>query len=232
MDDWKNKIDTVKSIYNKRVGARDIIIAENETLIKEKAKYELLVLRCAQVVELLSSVSAQAREKAKGQLETIVTTALQYVSEDNYEFRIEPLNGKKPGYEFYVVSTINGIESKQKPQDACGGGFVDIIATALRYAYLNAFSDPVIGNFMGLDEPGKMVSEMASVKFAEFVKHLGSSFNRQTILVTHNESLLNVADKMHIVDKINGASVVSQPQKNSIIVNTIDDIDLEDIDLC
>lgn len=210
----KNKLEKVKSLYNNRVGARDTLIIQNTRLIDEKAKHEDLIILCAKIVELLSNVSANAREKAREQLETIVTTALQYVSNDTYEFKIEPLNGKKPGYEFYVVDTINGIESKQIPEYACGGGFVDVIATALRYTYLNAFSNPVINNAMILDEPGKMVSKDASIKFAEFIKYLSDNFDRQTIMVTHKDDLLEVADKLYLVNKIDKVSAILELPKN------------------
>lgn len=220
MKSYREKLDIVKESYNKRIGARDRIVKENETLVAKKFKCEDLMIQLANITQLLINVSSHAREEAKTQLESIVTTALQYVSEDSYEFKIEPVNGKKPGYEFFVVSKINGIVSKQKPQDACGGGFVDIIATALRYVYLNSFANPVINNAIILDEPGKMISEGASIKFAEFIKHLGNSFNRQTIMVTHNESLVNVADKTHLIQKINGQSIVCKPNTSPISVLT------------
>lgn len=207
---YRERLESLKSNYNMMIGERNRIIADNQKDELEIENLNNLLEITKQVLALLNTVSAEAREKAKNQLESIVTSALQYISEDDYEFKIEMLNRGKPSCEFYVVSQINGIESRQKPQDACGGGFVDIISTALRYTYLNAFKDPVINNAVLLDEPGKMVSELASVKFAEFVKFLGNSFNRQTIMVTHNDNLLNVADNTHLVDKISGASVICQ----------------------
>jgi chromosome segregation ATPase len=53
-----------------------------------------------------------------------------------------------------------------------------------------------------------MISENASVKFAEFVKQLCDTFNRQTIMVTHNENLQAVADKTNVVILQNDVSVV------------------------
>ena len=57
------------------------------------------------------------------------------------------------------------------------------------------------------DEPGKMISEQMSVKFAEYLKFLGNHYNRQTIMITHNNNLSSVSDRTFVVAKdVNGVS--------------------------
>jgi DNA repair ATPase RecN len=221
---YREALDIVKSNYNMRLGAKKNIEANIAKSNEEKEKLKALSESCNKVLELLNLVSAQAREKAKGHLENIVTEALKFISGGEYEFKIEMLERGKPSCDFYVESVINGLKSKQKPEEACGGGFVDIIATTLRYAYLEIFSDPVIKNSMIiLDEPGKMISEEASVRFAKFVKSLGDNFNKQTIMVTHKDNLLKIADKAYYVSQINKVS--------NVISNSATDVDLDNIDL-
>lgn len=170
-----------------------------------------------QVIDLLTAAATASRQNAKTHFEKIITDALQFVTQNpDYSFIIEEMTGRaKASYEFYVKSTVNGIECKQKPEDANGGGFVDIIASAMKYAYLEIFNDPkIMSGTLLYDEPGKMISADMSVKYAEYLKFLGQHYDRQTIMITHNENLSNVADKTYIVTKgQNGVSSVKEPSK-------------------
>lgn len=168
-------------------------------------EYEILL----KTQELLNKTSSFSRENAKKHLENIVTMAINEVHDDNCKFEIELSNQRGvPSAEFYVVQEIDGVISKQRPQDSCGGGFIDVISTALRFAYLKAFNTPKLNNAIILDEPGSMVSESASIKFAEFIKKLSELFDKQTILITHNENIKAVADNSILIRKINGESTI------------------------
>jgi AAA15 family ATPase/GTPase len=122
----------------------------------------------------------------------------------------------KASYEFFIKSTVNGQESLQSPKDANGGGFVDIISVAAKYAYLELFNDPKIQcGTVFLDEPGKMIDEQRSIKFAEYIKELGRNYNKQTIMITHNTSLKDIADQTYYVS-----------QNNNLISNVTEIIDV------
>ena len=156
------------------------------------------------VILVLTESSNLARNTAKAHFEKIITEALQYVTQStDYEFVIQEINDRsKASYEFFIKTTINGEESLQNPKDANGGGFVDIISVAAKYAYLELFNDPKIQcGTVFLDEPGKMVDEQRSIKFAEYIKELGSNYNKQTIMITHNTSLKDVADQTYYVSQ-------------------------------
>lgn len=161
-------------------------------------------LQLNQVSALLTAAADTSRKNAKDHFEKIVTDALQFVTQNrDYEFVIQELPGRaKASYEFYIRSTVNGVTCLQKPEDANGGGFVDIISVAAKYAYLEIFNDPkIMSGTLLYDEPGKMISADMSIKFAEYLKFLGNHYNRQTIMITHNETLSNVADKTFVVKK-------------------------------
>lgn len=180
------------------------------------------------VITILTAAATASRDNARQHFEKIITDALQFISQSkDYEFIIKELTGRaKASYEFYIKSTVNGVECIQKPEDANGGGFVDIISVAAKYAYLEIFNDPKIMNAtLFYDEPGKMISEQMSVKFAEYIKFLGSHYNRQTIMITHNDNLSSVADKTFLVRKdANGISTAIP------ITVGVTQIDYSDID--
>ena len=205
---YQAQLEQLKSVYHQRLGAKQTI---ESAIAQSKVTLEQLEASSGDLVkalDLLSAVSREAREQAKMHLESIVTEALQFISSGDYKFIIElGESGGKPTCEFLVESEVNGEISRQKPESACGGGFVDIISTTLRYAYLKVFSDPTIkSRTIILDEPGKMISEQASVRFSEFVKYLGTELDKQTIMITHNDTLMSAADKTYVVTNYQGLS--------------------------
>jgi DNA repair exonuclease SbcCD ATPase subunit len=178
----------------------------------------------SKVILVLTESSNVARNNAKNHFEKIITEALQYVTQStDYEFVIqEKVDRSKASYEFFIKTTINGEESLQSPKDANGGGFVDIISVAAKYAYLELFNDPKIQcGTVFLDEPGKMIDEQRSIKFAEYIKELGKNYNKQTIMITHNTSLKDIADQTYYVSQ--NANLISQ-------VSELQDVPLANIE--
>ena len=186
----KQKCRDVIDLYNNTKKEMDDAIVKKEKLERKVLDYENLNI-------IFSEVSKELRDKAKNSFQKIVTEALQFVTQDNdYAFVIqENIIRGKPAYEFFIKKTVNGEESLQRPEFSNGGGFVDIISVTGKIAYLQIFNNPKIMNACyQLDEPGKMISEQMSVKFAEYIKFLGKQFGLQVIMITHNENLANIAD--------------------------------------
>lgn len=224
MSYFKEITKSIEESYLSRKAVRDKIKSDidNYTDQINKLTNENEILN--KVILVLTESSNISRSKAKDHFEKIITEALQYVTQSkDYEFVIqENSERQKASYEFFIKTTVNGEESLQSPKDANGGGFVDIISVAAKYAYLELFNDPKIqcGTVI-LDEPGKMIDEQRSIKFAEYIKELGNTYNKQTIMVTHNVSLKDVADQTYYVS-----------QNNNLIskVDKIEDIPLENIE--
>lgn len=224
MSYFKEITKSIEESYLSRKAVRDKIKSDidNYTDQINKLTDENEILN--KVILVLTESSNISRSKAKDHFEKIITEALQYVTQSkDYEFVIqENSERQKASYEFFIKTTVNGEESLQSPKDANGGGFVDIISVAAKYAYLELFNDPKIqcGTVI-LDEPGKMIDEQRSIKFAEYIKELGNTYNKQTIMVTHNVSLKDVADQTYYVS-----------QNNNLIskVDKIEDIPLENIE--
>lgn len=161
-----------------------------------------------QVRILLQRTSDYAREQAKIRIESLVTNCLQYIFDSSIEFKIEVSEVRgRPEAEFFVISKIDGETVKMKPQEARGGGVVDIIALALRLAMLQCSSIDINGPII-LDEPAKHVSDEYIMQVAEFLKQVSAMFDRQVIMVTHNKHLAEIADKALRIEQMEGKSVV------------------------
>ncbi len=157
---------------------------------------------------LLMESAEYAREQAKQQIETLVTNALQYIFGPLFGFQIEiEEHGNKPVAEFYVISDYEGVLVKTKPQEARGGGVVDIVTLALRVALLETVQPKMTGPIL-LDEPGKHVSGEYVLYLYEFLKSISTMFHRQVIMITHNQHLAESGDRAFQVDIRNGVSEV------------------------
>ena len=209
----KSMLAEINDKYNIELGKQQTLMAEINKKKAELSKLEQDSVMMSKTIAIMTQSGQIARDQAKSHFETIVTNALQYVTQSNdYEFVIQDKGGSKPAYDFFVRSTVDGEKCMQKPEEANGGGFIDIISTTLKYAYLEIFNDPSIKNStVLLDEPGKMISNDMSIKFAKYIKFLGNNFNRQTIMITHNDNISATADASFVVEKdINGISSVSE----------------------
>lgn len=224
-------IQTFENTY--KTLEKNLIIAKQNKMMLEKDIADLqtkitsleTMNQCLEkVIIILTQAATTSRDNARAHFEKIITDALQFVSQSkDYEFVIKELTGRaKASYEFYIKSTVNGVECLQKPEDANGGGFVDIISVAAKYAYLEIFNDPrIMSGTLLYDEPGKMISEQMSVKFAEYIKFLGNHYDRQTIMVTHNDNLSNVADKTFVVRK-DSSGISTATEQSITAINFID----------
>ncbi|ASS74566.1 ATPase [Tumebacillus algifaecis] len=203
-------IAQLRDHYNRRLGEQEALLRKKRQVEEKVTEKRAEIAKLEQVKILLQESSAFAREQARRQIETMVTNALQFIFGDqDLEFRVEidEVRGRAEG-EFLVVSTYGGeIPVQTRPQDARGGGVVDVISLALRAALLHA-NRPRLDGPIILDEPAKHVSEEYSRQVAEFLKQLSTAFGRQIIMVTHNQHLANTGDTAYMVEMRSGKSYV------------------------
>ncbi len=206
MDELGQTISRLEQIYYRRKGQRDqlegTLKQDKESLKKIVGKKELL----AEVKKLLEMTAQYAREQTKGDMEYQVTQALQYVFENDLRFVIELEDyASGPQAEFYVESKYGGQELvKTRPQDARGGGVVDVISLALRIAMMQGHGVLI------LDEPAKQVSEEFAPNVANFLSYLTGQGDFQVIMVSHNQHLAQAAGKSYMVSIDHGISKVSE----------------------
>lgn len=196
----ENNMNQLKSYLSKESGKREKIIEEINDSNKKIAEINANIDLLEKVNILLQKTSEFAREQAKTQIEILVTNCLQYVFESNIEFKIEieELYGK-PNAEFYVITNDDGQIIKTKPELSRGGGVVDIISLALRISFLQVHK-PLVEGPLILDEPAKHVSEDFIFNVADFLKKTSEMFNRQIIMVTHNNHLSSIGTNAYRVE--------------------------------
>ena len=203
-------IKNANNYISKEIGKKEII----EEQIKIKTKKSLDISEelelLSKVAALLHKTSEYAREQAKFQIESLVTKCLQYVFETDIEFLVEIDEQRgKSSAEFYVVNTIDDMILKTKPELSRGGGVVDIVSLALRIAFLQTHKPKIEGPLI-LDEPAKHVSDEYIYNVSEFLNQTSELFDRQVIMVTHNNHLASIGTMSYKVDLKGSISQVTK----------------------
>lgn len=192
-----------------RKGQLKVIEKDLAEKIKEKNELAEKIELYQQVNLVFQSAAEFAREQSKTSMERLVTNALDIVFPGDLTFNIEMQEkGNKTDAELYVSSTYGGEHIvKSEPQESRGGGIVDIISLALRVALLETSTPKLTGTLI-LDEPAKHVSQEYSQNVAEFLNMVVNSFQRQIIMVTHNNYLSDTGNKTFEVKIDQGATSV------------------------
>ena len=197
--------ETIKNLYTQCKGIdfqiqKDIEGIENK-LSDNKNNFNLLIDAQA----FLQDVAQKTQSKLKLQIEDIVNLALETCFPNEYEFRIDfNVSRGKTEAELIFLSKLTG--NKIDPMNASGGGVVDLTSFALRIAcYTLQYN---INNVIVLDEPFRFISRDLQDKAGQILKSLSQKLGLQIIMVTHIPELVNVADKIFEVKKIDGISKV------------------------
>lgn len=209
LSDLKQSLDRIKAIYHRQRG-EEMRLLQDKVALSQRLTEVRDSTECLEKVRLLLQEAARhAREQGRRQVEFMVTQALQFVFGGDLEFKVVIEEKRdRPEAEFYVCSSYGGdLRVETAPQDARGGGVVDVISLALRLALLHAFRPPVGGPVI-LDEPAKHVSEEFSPQVAQFLKSFSQSLGRQIIMVSHNQHLADSADIAYLVEMSQGRSSV------------------------
>lgn len=209
-DEVRNLARRARSALDTRKGQLLQLRAHLERLRAEQQERQRYRQLCEQVAALLQTAAEQARRDAREQVELLVTDALRYVFGHNLEFQVVTQDrGGRPEADFYVVSSYGPHRVQNRPQDARGGGVVDVVSLALRTALLLLARPPLEGPIV-LDEPAKHVSEEYIARVASFLKETSASFGRQVIMVTHNQHLAHTGDRAYLVEMKDGISRVRE----------------------
>lgn len=173
---------------------RDLIKKGILDLRAKHARYVALVADVEEANLIAQTVAQETQKALTVHISDLVTHALQAVFDDKYEFELRFVQ-KRSKTEAQLLFTRDG--NPIEPMDSCGGGLVDIAAFALRLSLLMLQKERL--PLLILDEPFRFISEDLQPKAALLVKELSQKLHIQIIMVTHNESLMDVADRTFIV---------------------------------
>lgn len=186
-------------------GQRDLLLKQKDDAEKRAAAAadQLDVFDKVQI--LLQKTSEYARQQIKGHVEEIVSQALNIVYGGAHKFIIDlVVRSNRPEVDYYLHDGATLVKL-EKPDYNQGGGKVNIITIALRLGI-----DELVGDTgpLLMDEVGPNVDGEAAINLGYFLKEYSAKFDRQIILITHNDALKEIGEVGLTVTKKNGEAQV------------------------
>ena len=182
--------------YLKMVGRRDQTAKNLENKKVELTSLEKRGISIEKSQLLLQTTAQETQQTFKVHLEDIVQTGMDTCFPGEYTFVVEFLLKRGSTVCDIFLEDDNGFRTN--PIGAAGGGVVDIISLALRLA-IWTLTKP--DNVLVLDEPFKWLSAGLRPLAGEFLASLSTKLGMQLIIVTHDEMLLGIADRIFQVKK-------------------------------
>lgn len=208
----RNRLNNNKNFYMSKKGELDNITNEikfkNDTINLLKKEYEKLTIE----KKLIEEACTEAREQGRQFLEDIATLAASSVFKDDTKVKlILDEKGNNAILEVKVTQTDEyGVEQIIDP-NFDGGGLNDILSLC----FLISIGSTVENNFAPyiLDEPSKYVSKgNFAINFADYMKDVCSFTNKQIIISTHDEAMLDIGNTRYSILK-NAKTKVSELTK-------------------
>ncbi len=151
----------------------------------------------------LQKVAQATQDQLRFHIQDVVQLAIDTCFPGEYQFQVI-FEIKRNQTEARLVFLSGGQEVD--PLEAAGGGVVDIAGFALRIAAWSlGKSSPVII----LDEPFRFLSKDLQPRAGDILIELSKRLGLQFIIVTHNDALVESADRVFVVKKVDGVSQVS-----------------------
>jgi DNA repair exonuclease SbcCD ATPase subunit len=147
---------------------------------------------------VLTEVATQTQKRFKEKVETLVTMAIRSVFDRPFQFLLgfERKRNKmecKPE----IKELVNGKYRTFDPSEDMGGGMVDIISFALRVV-LWSLEKPRSRAVIVFDEPMKNLGKMVSLA-GQVLKEISHKLNFQLIIITHEDELIEIADRAYYI---------------------------------
>ncbi|MFW6025657.1 MAG: hypothetical protein ACOCRX_04880 [Candidatus Woesearchaeota archaeon] len=213
----EKRINSLKESVNQELGKYKNLLdskKKQEQKIKEMDNKKKKLDKSKQI----AMKSAEYKRKQKlAEFQEMVSNGLKYVYEKNYS--LEFLSKKQRGHiecNPKIRETVNGISSDYNINQGSGDGLFDVSTLSFNMAQLESLPKNNKG-FLILDEPVRQVHGTNITKVGNFIKEISKNFNRQMIVITHNEALATLGNKVFYVEK----------KDNTSFVQTIKDVEIE-----
>ena len=154
---------------------------------------------------IIQKAANETQNMLKSGIEAIVTSALAAIPfKEQYEF-VADFVQRRNSTECDLLFKRG--DNTMSPLDSCGYGAADIASFALRIAYWKL--NGKLRNTIISDEPFSNLSKEKHIYGMEMMKRISDQFNLQFILISHESSIIERADKLFSVVLTNGESHVT-----------------------
>ena len=192
---FQNKIQQSKGRLASLTERAEKILIDHERIINRQTALE-------EAQAFIQLVAKETQEMLKYNVVDIVNLALATCFPDEYEFDIQ-FEIKRGRTEAQLIFRKEGIDID--PINASGGGVVDVVAFALR---ISAWSLGHSDNVLIFDEPFRFLSKDLQPRAGEIMRKLSKHLKLQMLVVSHNDAIIDNADRIFEVTQKQGVSKV------------------------
>lgn len=199
-----NRIQTIRNRLEQEKGRKTQIESSIHSLSDRMKERGREIRRIEQAREIIRQVGLKTQEQLQVHIGDITSLAMEAVFPDPYEVVVnfvERRNQTECDLKFHRHGT------EVNPMDASGGGAVDVAAFALRIASWS-MQVPKTRNTIILDEPLRFLSTNMQEQASQMIKELSDKLNLQFIIVTHEDTLTQYADKVFTIKIRKGVSQI------------------------
>jgi DNA repair exonuclease SbcCD ATPase subunit len=195
---------------------------ETDLFNKEKTKKELAenviyLEECRLITQLISESNQQ---KLTTRINDVVTTAIQEVFGEEFEFKLEiaPKNNS-----IIASPTFYKNGQKENPKASEGGGMLSVASLALRVVFMTLLKNPA--KIMILDEPyAGLGSEGGGLaRGCQLISTISEKLGVQFVIITHGEAIKTISDRVFYV------SMKEEENSKITVKDNIKEITQEDI---
>ena len=202
-----NDLKELRSHYERQAGKRDFVVDALKKAKREQdtLRKDFLIIEEAQGI--LQTVAQATQEELEYHVSEIVSLALEAVFPDPYKLNLDFELRRNKSEADITFSKKKG--EKIDPLTAAGGGAVDVAAFGLRVS-LFSLRSPTTRKCIVLDEPFRFLSKSLQERASAMVKEISERLGIQFIIVTHEQNLLEAADKVFTVENKKRRSMIEE----------------------
>jgi len=200
------QIQNLRNRFNQERGKQTQLtssITRLKTDVKEGGRE---LHRCEQAREIVREVGLKTQQQLQYHISDITSLALEAVFTDPYELVVEFVQRRN---KTECDLLFQRDEQRVDPISASGVGAIDVAAFALRIAAWS-MQTPKRRNVIILDEPFRFLSANYQEEASKMIKELSTRLGIQFIIVTHETTLAEYADKTFTVQQKKKVSHVTE----------------------
>jgi ABC-type sulfate/molybdate transport systems ATPase subunit len=185
----------VQEEYDRLTTERELL---QERLKKKRRRNNRLARDIKAHVEaqsLLVKASEVIHKETVAKIENLITLCIRAVYRRPFQFRLAFKKGSKTAEAQPLI--IEG-DYEYHPKESKGGGMIELISFAFRVV-LWWVTDPKTRNLFILDEPFKKAGIYIR-EIGEMLKYLSKKLRLQMVLLTHEDELIEICDRVYRVN--------------------------------
>lgn len=192
------------SRYDEGVVELRMLQSQKQERVKAMEAHTLRLSSLEQAHVVILETAKRTQDILKFRIQELAQSSIDTIFPGKYALRVD-FNDKRDATECDIYLEEGG--QRLDPKEQNGGGLVDVIAFALRIA---AWSIGKTRPTIIMDEPLKFLSAKYKPMLAEILQKMSHELNLQLIIITHDEEMINVADRVFLVDQYGKKSSVKQ----------------------